>query len=266
MGTAGRGPMAACWRGHAVALLCALLLAGCAGDRAENGPAGASSPSASASVVTTQAESAAPSATPVPSIDPVAPATAAPSADAVPSTTPTPPTEEAGAGVVLEPGGLGIVALGDPAEDVIAALSGVYGPPDEDTGWTAHSGECTDTVSRFVGYDRLYVLFSEGPTEYGAAGQPHLLGYFVVSGSVEDLTGEYGLGPQTAEGIGVGSTVADLRAVYGDGLVVRNEDLLLGPSFFLTDAGGTQLFHGVVTADTDAGRVVSLNNGDFCGL
>jgi hypothetical protein len=77
------------------------------------------------------------------------------------------------------------------------------------------------------------------------------------------------LGPQlsTAEGIGVGSSVADLEAAYGPMLTV-DTDFDLGPFFSVVLDGsdiwfGGAGFHGLLSATTSdsASAVVSITAG-----
>lgn len=242
-------------RGRLAALACVVALVGCTDDGATV------SPQASATATVTETASAAPSSTPAAS-------TPAASPSAAPSATPTPtPTPEAR--VVLDGEGLGIAALGDRPEDVIEALNGRYGSPIEDSDWIpageSSFGVCPGTLVRVVDYGQLAVAMSDGPTDYGAAGQRHLFGYTVAAQNPDDPAAEYGDGPQTAEGIGVGSTVVDLRAAFGGGLVVREGEEIFGPSFVVTDAGGTQLLYGSLTDTTEAGLVTTVNGGQLCG-
>lgn len=170
------------------ALACAVLVVSCSGDDATGSPSDSAAAAAAGAATTTQPESSEPSE---------------------PS-----PSDAAQAGVVLDGEGLGIVGFGAAPEDVVEALNGVYGSPTDDTDWLARQegdAGCPGTRLRIVRYGQLQLLMSDGPTDYGAAGQQHLFGYTVFE--VHDG----GPTPQTAEGIGVGSTVADLRAVYATG-------------------------------------------------
>jgi len=255
----GQGRAAA--RGRLAALACAVAMAGCGGD----GGTGSAAPQASMAGSVSEAASAAPSPTPAPF------ATPAPSTSAAPSATPTPtPTPSEEARVVLDGGGLGIAALGDRPEDVIEALNGRYGSPVEDSDWIPAGesgfGICPGTLVRVVDYGQLAVAMSDGPTDYGAAGQRHLFAYTVAARNPDDPAAEYGDGPQTAKGIGVGSTVLDLRAAFGGGLVVREgQNDPFGSNFVVTDADGTELLYGSLTDATETGLVTTINGGQLCG-
>lgn len=237
------------------ALTCALLMAGCTG----NGSAGSASPSGSATVTVT--ESAAPSTAPAPSAS-----EAAPSASAPVEPTPTPEATEEER-VVLDGEGLGIARFGDAPEDVIEALNGRYGSPDRDSDWvpaaSGQFGACPGTVARGVYYGQLFVLLTDGETPYGPEGQRHLT-FYQVTVEGEDPAAEYGDGPQTVEGIGVGSTVADLQAAFGGG-VVTQEDERLGPLYTVSDAAGAELLSGSLTDTSEAGVVTAVSAGQGCG-
>jgi hypothetical protein len=134
--------------------------------------------------------------------------------------------------ITLAPNGLGVVTFGDPADDVIAALTGFFGPPDTDStsqrtddlappGGVCGGGyACWDYV-RWASWDSagLWLVFSDLWWQPGGdTPPPRVPMTFVGYGS----TGVF----QTEEGVGVGSTVADLEAVYGPALTVGiQEDL-----------------------------------------
>lgn len=234
----------------------ALLAAGCTGDGtvASQSPSGSPAPTVTVTETVTEQPSVQPSSS--------APTTAAP---AGPSPSATAASE---ARVVLGPDGLGVVRFGDSPEVVIAALDGRYGPADEDSGWGPRGsfGVCPGSTTRGVRYGQLLVLLSDGPTEYAGAGQPHMFSYTVFARNTDNPAAEYGDGPQTAHGIGVGSSVADLRAAFGEALEVRDDIEVYGPEFSVAeaqDAGGD--LNGSLTDITDDGLVISLSAGQLCG-
>lgn len=126
-----------------------------------------------------------------------------------------PATErEAPAGLVAGPGGLRVVAFGQPARLVVATLEAILGEPDGDTGWgpakASPFGVCPGERVRGVRWGRLGILLSDGPTSYGSAGYAHFFAW--ETSTFEDREG---LAPRTAAGIGPGSKVEALKEAYG---------------------------------------------------
>lgn len=155
-------------------------------------------------------------------------------------------TNPAATGVILGAGGLGIVEFGAEPNDVIDQLTQEFGPPDQDTGYTpAFSvfGTCPGEKVRGVRWGSLLVLFSDGETGFASEGTFH---FFSYRDQLFDIDGRpvESLGLSTAEGVGLGSTVKDLRAAYGDDLTIRRRSLpgRIDRFFFETDGrslGGT---------------------------
>jgi hypothetical protein len=136
--------------------------------------------------------------------------TTTPETTAGPDSEATSTGEPTGQGITLRGDGLGIVSFGQPADEVLAILERVIGSPPSDQGAEA------DWIE-FVGWSELglYVGF-DTPMSSEFTGESRLLGW--------DAFGPVG-GPRptTAEGVGVGSTLAELRAAYGDRLDVATE-------------------------------------------
>jgi hypothetical protein len=113
--------------------------------------------------------------------------------------------------ISLRPDGLGIVAFGTPADQALAALEGLIGSPP--------AGEC----------DRAdWVVYREWP-DLGLAIGVSLPGweqYDGVSRFVGWVYSGAASGPllTTPEGVTVGTTLAELRAAYGDALVVHDDE------------------------------------------
>ncbi len=180
--------------------------------------------------------------------DPTSTTAPAPTSTTVPpSTTSAPPvtTAPAPAEVVLAPEGLGIAAFGDEAEAVLAALAGVLGPPVDDR----PLGSCpSGEADRLVQFGQLAVLFGGGRFVAWDAGPP--------SGALPPLT--------TAEGIGVGSSVAELRGAYGQRLQLDPDDPF-GPVFEITTPPPGRLA-GTLTGTGPSDTVASLSGGTAsCG-
>lgn len=204
------------------------------------------------------------SAEPSPAPTQTATVTAAPTT-APPSPSPTPSPTESEQRVVLDQAGLGLAQFGDGPSDVVEALSSRYGTPEEDSNWVpaqgGNFGICPGEVVRRVRWGQVSVLFTDGATGYGAAGSRHLFSYW-VSAQGDDPGAELGHGPQTAEGIGVGSTVADVRAAYGS--AEDYEDEIGGPRLLIAGDGERDLLL-YVSDLTDSGVIESLSAGEGCG-
>lgn len=161
-------------------------------------------------------------------------------ADSTATSTPSPQAAQ----VVLGPEGLGVVAFGDPAGEVVAELTGLLGRPTDDR----PLGSCpTGEAERLVEFAELAVLIGdrEGTARFVAwdVGEP--------SGAIPVL--------QTAEGIGVGATLADVRSVYGDRLEMAADDPF-GPSFEIGVPPPGRL-GGTLTGTTATDTVATLRGG-----
>lgn len=162
--------------------------------------------------------------------------------------------------IILAADGLTVVDLGDPFEEVSAAVSARLGSPTEDTGWvgaTSDFGICPGTVVRMQRWSSLRLLYSDGPTEFEAEGR-HFF-YFsqstVGTDEVLDLV--------TAEGVGLETTVPELEAAFGDTLSIEST-AEFGVTFYVTPAG-PGLLSGTLTNSGPEGIVTSLGGGFGCG-
>jgi hypothetical protein len=189
------------------------------------------------------------SAAPEPSVPTVAPSS---TSDSTPTGSPAAPT------IVLADDGLGIAALGAAADDAIAAVTAVLGQPDEDSGWVdpLTIGACAGDEARYVAWGSLYLYFSNRSAFVD--GDRHFFGYSY--GSVGDLEA-IPEGLATPEGIGLGTTVAFLRAAYHDVIIEAGEEGLLAPSFYVDDT-----LSGRLTGTADDDLVTVIIGGDPCGV
>ncbi len=163
--------------------------------------------------------------------------------------------------VDLLPDGLGIVSFGAGAETVISTLTADLGPPDEDSGWTesfSAFGTCPGEEVRVVSWGELSVFLTDSTTAVGPypdPGEPHFFSWLAVHQPENP-----GYGFTTAQGVGPGSTIGDVRAAHGDAVEVLYEEPFDTWFLFIGDD-----YLGSV-ADDDPGSVVeSLAAGTLCG-
>ena len=160
--------------------------------------------------------------------------------------------------VRLRSDGLGVTAFGDMPEYTIAALRAELGRPSRDVTEPAFSsfGTCPGTSLRAVEWGGPAVLITDGATAYGIEDGPHFFAY--------SYRADESLGLVTQEGIGLGSTVGDLRAAFGAGVRVNPEQDLLGASFEVGPYGPGGLY-GLLDGTADTNTVTQVAAGQPCG-
>ncbi len=170
-----------------------------------------------------------------------------------------PPASVAPAGLVtLAPEGLGVAAFGADADVAVTALSASLGAATQDSGWvdaaSSPFGVCPGVQVRGLRWGPLQVLLTDD-------GTARSLFTFVYASSLVQPGEVIGAasGLQTAEGIGLGSGVADLEAAYPQ-LVVASD--VYGPTFSTSGEGGLA---GTLSAEGAAGFVTSIVGGTYCG-
>jgi hypothetical protein len=177
--------------------------------------------------------------------------TAPPTTVATESTTTTVPlTKDA---IVLGADGLGpALPFGLNAARTINLLIQALGPADKNTNLPV--GTACGATRRLQWAD-FQVLVNEVGASSGA-GRPGFAGWFLgAPGAATPLPFK------TDKGIGVGSTVAQLKAAYGtDVTIARGEQ---GPGYNITTAKGIIL--GQLSLLTDAGKVTNIQAGNYCG-
>ena len=162
----------------------------------------------------------------------------------------------------LTPTGVGRVDFGTPPEETIAAFTAAIGGPSEDYDWTADPifGECPGALTRGVTWGSLVALF----TDDGVGNQEFFAwtyGYDPASGTSGADSRELGL--KTLEGIGLGSTRAELEAVYGDRLF-EEEDRSAEVWGFTIDPDQTQSLRGLYSGPGDDAAVVVVESFPGC--
>lgn len=152
--------------------------------------------------------------------------------------------------------GIGPADLGAEPDQAVAAVEAELGAPSRDTGWSDAAGSdygfCPGDQARGVEWDDLTLLFTDGATPYGDDGTQHLFGYR-LEGAVPEAA--------TAEGLAIGASSAEVRALYGDAATSVSGDELVDPRFDL-DLGGAEPLRAVLD---DGGNVMAFHAGTPCG-
>jgi hypothetical protein len=158
----------------------------------------------------------------------------------------------------LRDDGLGEARFGTDADAVVEFVNSLLGDPTTDSGWVPAAGQfgsCPGTEVRGVSWRDLTLMFGDASTV--TSGRPHFFAY--VYGPAFARTGIDPPGLQTVAGIGIGSTVAQLRAAY-PAADVHEGDRITPPGFSLGDD-----FSGILTGVTDADTVRAIAGGVGCG-
>lgn len=160
-------------------------------------------------------------------------------------------------GLALSGAGLGDALFGADAEGVIEYVSSIIGAPTTDSGWQdplSLGATCPGNEVRFVDWNDLYLFFSDDSP--AASGARHFAAFNYGPAFGPTLT-PFGLA--TDAGVGVGSTVAEIVAVYPTA-TINPDDGLSGATFTI----GEGLF-GFLTGTTDADLVTAIVGGSGCG-
>ena len=174
-----------------------------------------------------------------------------------PTTTSTAPTTTTGnltkEQIVLGADGVGdTLKFGTNSAHTINRFMQALGQPEKNTPLPAGSA-CGAT--RRLEWANFQVLVNE-VTSASGAGRPGFVGWYLGT-----ATGP-GLDFKTNKGIGVNSTVAALKAAYGDNVSVQGRGEQ-GPGFTITEPTG--IIVGLLTAATDAGKIKNIQAGNYCG-
>jgi hypothetical protein len=196
----------------------------------------------------------APPVTVAPTVAPTTAPASTTTSSTVPATTTT--TIPKAAVLVLRADGLGDALFGTDPDQVIAYVSANLGKPTADSGWAdpfSAFGVCPGTEVRGVTWGDLTLLFSDDSSI--VSGRRHFFSYLLgppFGATVQPA------GMTTAERIGVGNTVGELRFTYPD--VELFDDELAGPSFLLANG-----INGAMTGLADDELVTFVSAGPRCG-
>ena len=144
-------------------------------------------------------------------------------------------------------------AFGDDGEVALADLVTVMGQPIGDPGWEADD-RCTTPEVRRLGWGGLEVVLSRVDV-----GGPTLLAQWYLTGQDSDATSLWAL-----ERIGIGSTVADLRAAHGDQITLERPSDRDPVGWFDTEPLLGDGVRGAVGNTSDVGRVLLMWAGGGC--
>lgn len=150
--------------------------------------------------------------------------------------------------VVLSSDGLGPVAFGTQAARAMDGLTQALGRADS---WGAVPAGLACAATRVFTWKNFDVFVNE--VTAGSRSRPGLVGWAIRNA-------EPTLNLKTERGISVGSTVAAVKAAYGDNMKILPGEL--GPTLSITDATGS--ITGELDGLGDANKVRTLRAGTAC--
>jgi hypothetical protein len=154
--------------------------------------------------------------------------------------------------LVLSPDGLGPLHFGEASGSVVGRLTTALGRPDKDAPVPPEK-RCGAT--RLVEWSNLQILVNDAPD--APSRSTGFVGWFYGLPSPKPS-----LFLKTENGVGLGTTVAALKAAYGDGVDIERGEQ--GPAFSVMAESGILL--GQLTSMADTGMVTYLQSGSFCGV
>ena len=161
----------------------------------------------------------------------------------------------------LRPDGIGRYTVGQPADEVIAGVSGAIGGPDADStdaDTPLLIPDCGATGTRVVSWGNLVLFF----VDRGAASvfATWSYGFDPVTGNADDVRR---LSLVTAEGIGLGASRADLMAAYGSD-VVFSPDAALDLETFSIDGSEPEFISGRLPSVASDATIQLLERQPAC--
>jgi hypothetical protein len=154
--------------------------------------------------------------------------------------------------LVLSPDGLGVLRFGEATGSVVGRLAAALGAPDSDAPVPPEK-RCGAT--RAVQWSNLQILLNDAPD--APSGSTGFVGWFYGIPSPKPS-----LFLKTENKVGLGTTVAALKAAYGEGVDIERGEQ--GAAFSVMAENGILL--GGLTSMADTGMVVNLQSGSFCGV
>lgn len=185
--------------------------------------------------------------------------TTAPETTSTETTVPATPVTTL-ASLTLESDGLAVVEFGQEVSETVEAVQARLGPATSDSGWVAARGEygvCPGTAVRVIRWESLRLYFTDGPTDFGEEAR-HFFYY-----NQSTVGAEVVIDLKTSAGIGIDSTVNELRRAYADRLVVESS-IPFGVTFYI-EANTPGLLSGILTSSSPDGSVTAISGGFGCG-
>jgi len=182
------------------------------------------------------------------------------------TTTPTTTTTVPPPLATLELGadGLGDVVFGLSPDDVITDITALYGSPDHDSDWIPSAdniyGACPGDTMRAIGWGSLLTVFIDDRTsDLGGWFYTWTYGYDYSTNTGGTDPRELSL--RTADGIGLGTTISDLEAAWGEDLTITG-NVELDVWSFVSEANGLR---GLLSGGTAEDTVTLLEPTVGCG-
>jgi hypothetical protein len=181
-------------------------------------------------------------------------------ADASPESSdiPSPPSSSA---VVLGADAVGPVPLGATPDTVVAELTSLFGGPSDDTDWIDGAGgiygTCPDPV-RVIAWGSLTTFHRGGPEAAEFFAYSYGFDFDEAAAGVDPR----GLELTTASGVGIGSTVAELRGA--EPRVELDGDAVIDVWRFAIDPGRDPHLRGQVTGLDDDDTVLFIETSTGC--
>ena len=145
--------------------------------------------------------------------------------------------------------------FGEESDVVLTGLTAALGDPNHDTGW--HKDDmCEGSATRRVVWDDLELVFTKGAN--GLLPDTLTFQQWHISGS-----SAMAIAMVTPEGIGVGSTVADLKRAYPDAKVTRARSSA-DDGIYLTKPEGGPFIQGFTKDTSDKSLITSMWAGLAC--
>ncbi len=159
--------------------------------------------------------------------------------------------------LVLTGNGIDGSKFGDKFETVMSAMTAAHGAFDDDSLWEDQQAPCEGlgTKERRVQWGSVVLMFSNGPTQFGAAGVEHFTSVY----SEDAATSSVAVNAPDGKAL-LDETVGNLKRRFPNVEIYNSE--ITGPSFQLkTDSGEID---GILSGLTDKDSVVSFNEGLIC--